>query len=333
MSKRCALLDLCESPPCEVTYGALVRATARLAERICCDAPASSPVVVAVLAGQGRVLVVSMLAVLASGHAFLLLEASLPASRLDYMMHDAAVAFVLHPSGSSLPPIAAALPSLAVDVEALLEAKGPLGAAPPPAADESIAYICYTSGSTGRPKGVLVSRGALAAYAASNADEHAIDERSRVLLASSVLFDPSIGEAITALFAGATLCLPARADTLNDLGGVLRRSAATHVRGTPPSPLPVQPPSWRATLPRAVAHSGLQPRAPRLQPRAPRLQPRAPQLQPRAPQLQPRAPRLPPRAPRLQPHVARCAARPRCGPPSPGRPVRCRTYRRSSACA
>ena len=243
MSKRCALLDLCESPPREVTYGALVRATARLAERICCDAPASSPVVVAVLAGQGRVLVVSMLAVLASGHAFLLLEASLPASRLDYMMQDAAVAFVLHPSGSALPPIAAALPSLAVDVEALLEAKGPLGAAPPPAADESIAYICYTSGSTGRPKGVLVSRGALAAYAASNADEHAIDERSRVLLASSVLFDPSIGEAITALFAGATLCLPARADTLNDLGGVLSRSAATHVRGTPPSPLPVQQPS------------------------------------------------------------------------------------------
>ena len=54
MSKRCALLDLCESPPREVTYGALVRATARLAERICCDAPASSPVVIAVLAGQGR---------------------------------------------------------------------------------------------------------------------------------------------------------------------------------------------------------------------------------------------------------------------------------------
>ena len=30
--------------------------------------------------------------------------------------------------------------------------------------------------------------------------------------------------------------------------------AATHARGTPPSPLPVQPPSWRATLPRAAAH-------------------------------------------------------------------------------
>ena len=229
MWTRNALHDLCESPACEVTYGALVRVTARLAERICCEKPASSPVVVAVLAGQGRVLVVSMLAILASGHAFLLLEASLPASRLEYMMQDAAVALVLHPSGSSLPPIAAALPSLVVDVEALLEAKGTLGAAPPPAADESIAYICYTSGSTGRPKGVLVSRGSLAAYASSNADEHAIDERSRVLLASSVLFDPSIGEAITALFAGATLCLPARADTLNDLGGVLRRSGATHV--------------------------------------------------------------------------------------------------------
>ena len=228
-STRCALLDLCEEPPCEVTYGALVRITARLAERICCEAPASSPVVIAVLAAQGRVLVVSMLAVLASGHAFLLLEASLPASRLEYMMQDAAVALVLHPSGSSVPPLAAALPSLAVDVEALLEAKGALGAAPPMAADASIAYVCYTSGSTGRPKGVLVSRGALAAYAASNADEHGIDECSRVLLASSVLFDPSIGEATTALFAGATLCLPARADTLNDLGGVLRRSGATHV--------------------------------------------------------------------------------------------------------
>jgi len=253
---RCALLDLCESPPCEVTYGALVWVTARLTERICCEAPASSPVIVAVLAGQGRVLVVSMLAVLASGHAFLLLEASLPASRLEYMMQDAAVALVLHPSGSSLPPIAAALPSLAVDVEALLEAKGTLGAAPPPAADESIAYVCYTSGSTGRPKGVLVSRGSLAAYAASNADEHAIDERSRVLLASSVLFDPSIGEAITALFAGATLCLPARADTLNDLGGVLRRSAATHVCAAPLvcSTLSVQHPSQCVALPRAVAH-------------------------------------------------------------------------------
>lgn len=242
---RCALLDLCESPPCEVTYSALVRITARLAERIRCEAPATSPVVVAVLAGQGRVLVVSMLGVLASGHAFLLLEASLPANRLEYMMQDAGVALVLHPSGSSLPPIAAALPKLAVDVEALLEAKGAMGAAPPPAAEESIAYICYTSGSTGRPKGVLVSRGSLAAYTASNADEHAIDERSRVLLASSVLFDPSIGEALTALFAGATLCLPARVDTLNDLGGLLHRSGTTHVCSQPHAHWRVQPRATR----------------------------------------------------------------------------------------
>ena len=96
-----------------------------------------------------------------------------------------------------------------------------------------LAYVCYTSGSTGRPKGVAVERCALLAYAEANAIAHGIGPRSRVLLTSAVSFDPCIGEAWTALVAGATLCLPTRAMVKEQLGETVAATRATHICSTP----------------------------------------------------------------------------------------------------
>jgi len=95
---------------------------------------------------------------------------------------------------------------------------------PPNPAD--IAYIVYTSGSTGTPKGVAVRHGALANLAIAQAERLDLTVGDRLLRVTSPAFDVAIGDLVTAMAAGATLCFaereillpgPAFLDTLRDL--------------------------------------------------------------------------------------------------------------------
>ena len=261
-----AVVDATREPPLAVSLGALrcaARVLARRCARVldCHHAPpdaAQAEAVVGVLMGEGLELLLAQLAALYAGAAFVLLEPCLPTARLEYMAMDAAVALVLarpvDPAENAeraeradagavrshdTPAAGSALGVISLDVDAgeLLRAAeaemavGQVRAEAP--SDSLLAYVCYTSGTSGRPKGVLVESRSLLWYARANAATHGVDEGSRVLLASAASFDPAIGEAWTALLAGATLWLPARARVVGDLPGEIRASRATHVCTTP----------------------------------------------------------------------------------------------------
>ena len=226
-----ALEDLTGASPRSLTYDDLQRAALRLGALIREQADGGA---VVVCIEEGAALVLSMCAALASGCTFLLLEPSLPTARAAHMITEVGVRLALHAAGGAAHEAASALPALAVDVDALVAADGPVPPLPePPPPPASLAYVCYTSGSTGLPKGVMVDRRALLSYARANAAAHEIGRGARVLLAAGVAFDPSIGEAWTALVAGATLLLPRRAEAKEQLGPLLARSGATHVCSTP----------------------------------------------------------------------------------------------------
>jgi acyl-CoA synthetase (AMP-forming)/AMP-acid ligase II len=76
---------------------------------------------------------------------------------------------------------------------------------PAPPSPTAGCFSVFTSGTTGTPKRINTSRAAFAAYLQAVQTEYAIGPGSRVLLASSPTFDPSIGDTFMAVAAGATL--------------------------------------------------------------------------------------------------------------------------------
>ncbi|HYD78355.1 MAG TPA: amino acid adenylation domain-containing protein [Paucimonas sp.] len=99
-------------------------------------------------------MVVGMLGILKAGAAYMPLDPSHPAERLDAMIEDAAPALIIT-DGDERDGRWRRLDAVA--------AGGAGEEAPPVAVQEAnLAYVIYTSGSTGRPKGVAVAHGGVA---------------------------------------------------------------------------------------------------------------------------------------------------------------------------
>eukprot|EP00397_Hematodinium_sp_SG-2012_P010228 GEMP01010337.1.p1 GENE.GEMP01010337.1~~GEMP01010337.1.p1 ORF type:complete len:821 (+),score=192.84 GEMP01010337.1:68-2530(+) len=93
-----------------------------------------------------------------------------------------------------------------------------------------ISHIFFTSGSTGNPKGVQGTARSLSNYALAKNKAHHIDETSCVLGASPPTFDPSLGDLISALCAGATF---ACGGPVSALRHQIFRFAVTHLQTSP----------------------------------------------------------------------------------------------------
>jgi non-ribosomal peptide synthetase component F len=173
----------------------------RLARRLR-RAGAGPETLVAVLLPRRPELVVALLAVLKSGAAYLPLDPSYPAERLELLLADSG-ARVLVTDGSLAPPAFGGAVVRAED-----EAGGE--PAPPEAAwlgPEQLAYVIYTSGSTGRPKGVGIRHGGAVALVAWAATWYGREELTGVLASTSVTFDLSIFEIFVPLALGGRVIL------------------------------------------------------------------------------------------------------------------------------
>ncbi len=150
--------------------------------------------------------VISLLGVWASGAAFVPLEPTLPAARLDFMARDCGLGLVVARRG--VEPRLEGVEARIVRLEDVPE-RAPDGEAPSgPSRPEDLAYVIYTSGTTGRPKGVLVPHRGLVNLLLAQIEAFALDETSRAILYLSTSFDASLSDIGTALLSGATLCLP-----------------------------------------------------------------------------------------------------------------------------
>lgn len=85
--------------------------------------------------------------------------------------------------------------------------------------DTSAAYILFTSGSTGTPKGVVMPHSSLcnALLGLAQAGDAPLTESSRVLQFSSYTFDASMWEIFSTLISGGTVCVPSEHDRLDSL--------------------------------------------------------------------------------------------------------------------
>ncbi|MFL5540370.1 MAG: non-ribosomal peptide synthetase, partial [Longimicrobiaceae bacterium] len=153
-------------------------------------------------------MVVSLLAVLKAGGAYLPLDPAYPADRLAFMLADSAAAVLLTQERlRGALPVRAGMDVVSVEpAEAELageSAENPESGAHP----GSLAYVIYTSGSTGTPKGVAVEHRALVGYLAHAVAEFAIRAGDRFLQFASISFDPAAEEVFAPLVSGAAVVL------------------------------------------------------------------------------------------------------------------------------
>ncbi|MEU1204841.1 amino acid adenylation domain-containing protein [Nocardia sp. NPDC005825] len=159
--------------------------------------------VVAVALPRSPELIIALVGILKAGAAYLPLDLSYPAERLDYILTDAAPVVVVTDSATST-QIPRQSSHLLVDQligdekSRNLEDAG-RAHAPTPA---NAAYVIYTSGTTGMPKGTVVTHAAIA-----NVTKQAwqIGPGDRVLTHCAIAFDASAYEIWPTLISGATL--------------------------------------------------------------------------------------------------------------------------------
>ena len=152
-------------------------------------------------------MIVSVLAVLKAGAAYVPVDPAYPANRLRLMLEDSGARLLLtHAAlGEKFSDSPASV--IALDTEANSIKKQARTNPGEQASLDDLAYVIYTSGSTGAPKGVCVQHRALASFVAGANIEYQISATDRVLQFASLSFDTSVEEIFCALAAGATLVL------------------------------------------------------------------------------------------------------------------------------
>ena len=136
-----------------LTYRELDEASSRLANLLAGQG-AGPGQCVALLFSRSAEAIVSILAVLKTGAAYMPIDPALPAARIGFMLGDAAPIAVITTTG-----LADRLDGhdlLVIEVDDPRIDTYPCTALPAPAPDD-IAYLIYTSGTTGVPKGVAVA--------------------------------------------------------------------------------------------------------------------------------------------------------------------------------
>ncbi|MEU8389534.1 amino acid adenylation domain-containing protein [Micromonospora sp. NPDC048843] len=167
---------------------------------------------VALLLPRSPELLVSMLAVLKTGAAYLPVDLDHPAERISLMLADARPIVALTTGGGrtvdAVPVVRLDHPDVRTEVgrqrgDNLCDADRLR-----PLSEHMVANVIYTSGSTGAPKGVLGTHTALVNRHAWYAEEFPYQAGEPVLAKGSLAFVDSNNELIGALLNGATIVLP-----------------------------------------------------------------------------------------------------------------------------
>ncbi|GAA4897720.1 hypothetical protein GCM10023223_10040 [Stackebrandtia albiflava] len=205
-----------------VTYGELETRANRLAHLLR-DHGAGPETLVGVCLDRSADMVVSLLAILKAGAAYLPLDRDYPAARIEFMVADTAAPLVITDTAlaSRLPDTAARL--LLLDTLGDELAEHPETPPDTMSTTDGLAYVIYTSGSTGTPKGVQVTHRNINRLVHNRyADVTASDVVAQV---SNCSFDAYTFECWGALVNGATMAVIGKDTTLHApaLRGALER--------------------------------------------------------------------------------------------------------------
>ncbi|WP_053760714.1 non-ribosomal peptide synthetase [Streptomyces sp. AS58] len=193
---------------------------------------------IAVALPRSTDMVVTVLAVLKTGAAYVPVDPSYPTERIAYILADAAPAMVVTAghTQSALPPGDAVQRVLLDEIELPDTDTDPTDAdRPASTAPAQPAYVIYTSGSTGRPKGVVVPHQNVVRLLGATQDWFRFGEQDVWTLFHSYAFDFSVWEIWGPLLTGGRLVvvpyLVSRSPA--DFLALLQREGVTVLNQTP----------------------------------------------------------------------------------------------------
>ncbi|MBI0299828.1 amino acid adenylation domain-containing protein, partial [Streptomyces sp. PRKS01-29] len=233
-----------------ISYGEVNERANRLA-RVLVAAGAGPETRVALSLPRGPDLLITALAVLKAGAAFVSVDPAYPARRVAFMLADSRPALLVTTTAiaESLPSEAATVPRLLLDTEDTADRLAEAGPGNLTDADRRCpllpdhpAHLFYTSGSTGRPKGVVASRSGLGRFLRAMARRTPLTGSDAVLAASTPSFDVVAVEWFMPLVAGARIVLASPGQT-RDPAALLRLVSRHEV-----SMAQATPTLWQAVL-------------------------------------------------------------------------------------
>jgi amino acid adenylation domain-containing protein len=190
-------------------------------------------------------MMVSLLAVLKAGGAYLPLDPAYPLDRLSYMLADAQSPVLITESSLNLADqltrdLASPLHVCLVDQHRHHDAyhlgNGLVGTAVSrTATSQNLAYVIYTSGSTGKPKGVQIPHQAVVNFLLSMQREPGLTAEDHLLSVTTLSFDIAVLELYLPLITGATVTLVPRTVAYDghQLAQTIAHSGATVMQATP----------------------------------------------------------------------------------------------------
>ena len=176
----------------------------------------------------------AVLGVLKTGAAYLPLDPSHPASRLELVLADAQASLLL-----TQEHLASRLHTSArvvcLDSEQALWARESGANLDTKNAPDGLAYVIYTSGSTGRPKGVAIEHRALTNLLRSMEREPGLSANDTLVAVTTLSFDIAALELFLPLMTGAKLVIAGKEQVLDGyrLLNLLEQSQATVMQATP----------------------------------------------------------------------------------------------------
>jgi len=186
-------------------------------------------------------LVVMLLAVWKAGAAYIPIDPSLPAKRVQQMMEDARPRILITGDRSNKHAandiehlsLADLVESIRHDCDISSSSSG--NVATRSVTSDDLAYVMYTSGSTGKPKGVEVTHGNVSNLLLSMQKEPGCDATDRLLAITTISFDMAVLELFLPLLCGATVVITQRHEVKDPkaLIGLMVRHQITIMQGTP----------------------------------------------------------------------------------------------------
>jgi lichenysin synthetase B len=154
---------------------------------------------VALRTGRTPDLVVSTLAILKAGAAYLPIDPDYPPGRVEFLLTDSGARVLVTDS-----PLDFAFAGTVLDPGATAPAQPPVTLGLP--TDLAVAFLCYTSGTTGQPKGVRVTHRNVVRLV-RGVEYSDLGPHTRILPTGSISFDASTFELWAAMLNGGSLHL------------------------------------------------------------------------------------------------------------------------------
>lgn len=206
------------------SYGDLEERSNALAKHICSlFGPEKGPRIVPVCFRKSKYTVLSMLAILKAGAAYVPLDPSYPPLRLQQMTKQVHARFVLA-DASAESMFDENTKVVRIDdllVADCLQRHGISSSVLPVVDPKDTAMIIFTSGSTGKPKGVVISHRAFSTLAVKLSPKLGLSRKSRVLQFAAHAFDVSNAEIFLTLSQGGCVCMAEEDERFGNLEGVI----------------------------------------------------------------------------------------------------------------